>query len=326
MAKGGYFVPWTKEELSILWNNKEKSIKEIQKLIPSKTHSSVKNFKGNFSRLTDEKIEFILSNYQQVAPTDMDKELGLTKGTSRNVLILHNKEALFREGSATRKEVETIQSLIGAKTFSEIAKELNTTPTRIRNMASKLGLHAQRHFSDEEKGSIFSSYANGETLKSIAESLFTTQHMVKSILMQNGFIGDNKSSIYNVSSVEDFIMKNISSEFGVVFPDKSDPANKDFYWGIIPPLEVDIPFSIDGVNFAIEYNSDWWHKDRGDKDKHKKELLESMGYYFFTITSNDHIYHKPETMQPVLNMLYQAIRQIVKKEKERSTTIENIVE
>lgn len=328
MATGHYerkpITPWTVEEYKIVWKNRELSRKELSSLLPERTVKSVANHRLAFRKLTDEDIKFLENNRETMLCKDIDTERDLYKGTARKYFLMKGLRHMHRPNSYTKKEIETLKKHAGKKTYQEIADILGVDEPRIRNMASYEGIETKFVYTKELQESILQDIADGKTIKEVAESIGKTEDSVKIMLRNKGhwkYLEPSVHSIYHVNNTERYIMDAIEKEFGVKFPDKN-PDTYDYYWGIIPPYEIDMPFEINGHKFAVEYDGEWWHKDKKDIDEIKTQMIIDKGYNFFRLSSWMHDHNKLETLNSVLEILFQSIRNIIRT-KECSTTIES---
>lgn len=316
---------WTPKEFRIVWDNLHEFPKTIQTMLDDRSLKSIRNVCLAFRRLTQEDIQFLEDNRLKMICVDMDKERGLCKGTAVKYFKMKELYHMHRPNSYTPEEIAYLEKYAHVKSYVQIAKELNTNESRVRNLASKIGIDKRAIYTKETIQDILKRIDSGETIQSIANSLNKTVISVKGALRRNGYneYAQNKksiNSIYYVTKPEQYIMDAITRRFSVDFPQRSF-ENRNYYWGIIPPYEVDIPFVLNGKKFAIEYDGEWWHQDRKESDKEKEFLLRDKGYYFFRISSWMHDHTKIETLEPVVNILLQSIENIAFSE-ETSTTIE----
>jgi len=69
---------------------------------------------------------------------------------------------------------------------------------------------------------------------------------------------------------------------------------------LISPYEIDI--LIPSLKIAIEYNGEYWHQDE-EKEKTKRDLIESTGYDYIVIWENDWLNNKEEIKKALLNKI-----------------------
>lgn len=323
----GPVIPWTQEEYEIAWNHRHLKPSEVVPLIPGRSKKSVGNHVQIFKKLTAEDIAFLEENRTEMICKDIDEERGLYPATAVKYYRMRGLPHLHRPNSHRKEEIATLKKYAGKLKYREIADMLGVDEPRIRNLASKLGLETKFVYTKELQGEILQKLDEGQTIQEVAESIGKTEGSVKIMLRNNGYydyLDKSMHSIYYTTGPEQYIMDKLSEAFGISFPEKS-PDNRMYYWGIIPPYEVDIPFELNGHLFAIEYDGEWWHKDRKDMDNKKEAMLRAKGYNFFRLSSWMHKHGQFETFEPAVNVLIQSIENIIQTEK-RSTTSKSIPE
>lgn len=307
-------IPWTKEEYLIVWKNMGLPNKEVRDLLPGRSRKSVENHLLSFRRLEKEDIDFLNDNREEMTVKEMDTERNLVQGTSMRFFKMKGLRYIHSPRAYRKHEIDTLKKYAGLKKYSEIANILGVSESRVRNMASAEGIETKYRYTLEVQKDILNKIDDGYSVKEAADSIGKTEDSVKVMLRKNGYhkyLDKSIHSVYHTTKPEKIIMEALEEEFGLKFPEKS-PENREFYFGIIPPYEVDIPFEIDGHLFAIEYDGVFWHKDRKELDKKKEELLIKKGYNFFRLSSWMHHWSYDDTFDPVINVLIQSIKNIIR--------------
>lgn len=304
---------WTQEELEFIWNNKDKKPKYFSDYISDRSVKSIKHILYSFQKITEEIEDFLLENRLTIVAANIDKKFELPQGTAHKYFLMKNLEYLHRPNGYRKEEIELIEKLAGFKTYQEIADILNVSESRVRNLASKKGYKKKIRWTDDLKSKVFNMLENKNSLESISKEINKPVNSIKVMLRKEGYedyIELKKSSKYHISLPEKIIMDRISKEFNIVFP-KKNRENNDYYYGIIPPYEIDIPFELNGYKFAIEHDGEWWHRDKKDLDLEKEKLIKEKGYFFFRISSNQYKYNDLSTLDSILDILVQAIKNII---------------
>lgn len=321
---------FTQEELLIIWLNRfKKNSKQMTELIPDRTPKSIKHVLWRFKRITEEDEVFMQEQALHMTAKEIDEERNLPITTSSSYFRMKGMDYLLRPESYTKTELDTFHKHKGTKTYKEIAEMLGVSEKRIIQMAYILGVKTKFVWTEDKVTDVVSRLDRGETIEDVAKYYGRKRQAILVLLRKEelyDYIPESYSSKYTASKPELYIMARIEEEFGVSFPKKCR-ENAAYYWNIIPPYEVDIPFYIDGEKFAIEYNAAHWHSEEINKerDKEKKELLIQKGFHYFCITSTMHKHNNMKSMDPVLDKLCESVRNILKTKK-RSTTIESIPE
>ena len=307
---------WSEEELLILWLRRfDNTNKELAELLGDKTPKAVRHITGGFKQVTEEDEAYIKENISFIYHYDIDDHLNLPKGTSSRYARAFGLKYVMRKNGITKYEVDTLKKYQDTHTYNEIADMLGTTEPRIRNLASNLGLWKKFEWTESKVNKVLSLLDSGKTLEETGNEFGKSAHSIRVMLNLKGhydYLPFSIDSPYHASGPEEYIMNYLSNEFGVVFP-KKNRENKDYYWGIIPPYEVDIPFELNGHKFAIEHDATYWHSDavRISNDIKKEKLLKEKGYYYFVITDKMYKKHKIESMDPVLKKICDQIKQII---------------
>lgn len=320
---------FTKEELIIVWLNRfEKNNKQLAEIIPNRTPKSIKHVLGRFRKIAPEDEIFLVENAETLTAREIDAKRNLPPSSSSSYFKMRGIEYLLRPESYTKNEIDTFNQYKGEKTYKEIAGILGVTEKRIIGMAHNFKMKTKFVWTEDKVEDVVSRLDRGEAIEAVAEAYGRKRQAVIVLLRKKGlykYIPKSYSNKYVASKPELYIMNRIEQEFGIVLPKKCR-ENADYYWGIIPPYEVDIPFYIGNHKFAIEYGASYWHNSDTSKerDNKKKELLIEKGFHYFSLTSDMHKHGNLKTMDPILDNLCEFIKNDVLKTKERSTTSESI--
>lgn len=307
---------YTKIELQILWENRfKRNSKQMTELIPERSQRSLKNTLGRLRSVSDEDEDFLLKNALLYPASEIDTIRSLPRTTSATYYLLKGIKHMKNPFSYSKKELEVFHEHKGNLTYKEIAILLNTTEPRIRNMAYNLGIKTKFIWTKELINESAKLLDEGKSIEEVAEHFGRERESILVMLRLNDlyeYIPESFSSKYTASRPELYIMKKLENEFGINFPKKCR-ENANYYWGIIPPYEVDIPFYINGEKFAIEYNATHWHsdEDRKIRDEEKEVLLKEKGFHYFRFTSDMHKHNNFKSMDPTLDILCQSIREII---------------
>ena len=60
-------------------------------------------------------------------------------------------------------------------------------------------------------------------------------------------------------------------------------------------------------NFCVEFNGNYWHRNSQEKDKIKKEFIESLGFKYIVIWESDYIKDKSSTINRVITIINNGI-------------------
>lgn len=76
--------PWSKEEIETLKENYQLSANELCKLLPQRSKNSIYGKRKSLgllvtSRITDEQLEFIKTNYKEMSAAEMAEKIGANK-------------------------------------------------------------------------------------------------------------------------------------------------------------------------------------------------------------------------------------------------------
>lgn len=304
---------WTKEEYEIIWNERFNFPKNVMELITDRSLKSVKHVMYSFRKITKEHEEYLMGHRLINTTKEMDKKFSFPAGTCTRYFLMKDLDYVQRKNSYRKDEIDTLKKYAGQKTYQEIADIVGTTEPRIRNLASKLEINTKFIWTKEIQQEVLSYIEDGKSLEEISNIIGKSVNSIKVMLRSKGHINyleKKDSSIYHTTLPEKYIMDKISSEFNIVFPEKNQ-ENYNYYFGIIYPYEIDIPFEINGHKFAIEYDGEWWHKDRKELDDKKEKIIKEKGYNFFRVSSWMHKYHDLSTLDGVIEIIIQSIKNII---------------
>ena len=120
------------------------------------------------------------------------------------------------------------------------------------------------------------------------------------------------------------MINKFSEILNIEFPNKMDMNNKDYYWGILDGMEIDLPIYINDLKFAIEYDGSYWHKNNSERDKRKTKQLEDLGFIVFRISDKDERF-KPwnySSMDCIIQEICDEIMGLVKRLELTGTPLE----
>lgn len=305
---------WTKEELEVIWENRFKlTSPKIAELLPGRTKKSVKHIFTKFRKITPE-IEIKLRKQAgKKVSNEIDKELGLDVSTASNYYTLKDIEHMSKSTSYSRYELEYFKKNRWDMKYKDIADHLGVSEKRIINMAHNLDLQTKFVWTDDKIANVISRLENGESIESIEESYKRPEGSILRMLNQNKlyeYVPHSYSNRHVASKPEQYIIDYLNDRFDAGIPEKN-AENRKYYWGVIPPYEIDVPFYINGEKFAIEHHALYWHEGREEQDQKKKEIIENKGIHYFEI--NDSMYNrmKLETMDTVLNKISKEVEMIL---------------
>lgn len=305
---------WTKEELETIWENRFKlSSPKIAELLPGRTKKSVKHIFTKFRKVTDEiEHELIRLSSKKVA-SEVDKELELPPSTASNYYILKDLEYMSKPTSYSKYEVEYFKNNRWEMKYKDIANHLGVTEERIINMAYNLGLQTKFVWTPDRVIDVLKRLDKGESFEEVEKVYKRPEGSIVRMLNLKGFHEYVPHSYANknvASKAEQHIIDYLNKRFDVNIPEKN-AENRDYYWNIIPPYEIDVPFYIDGEKFAIEHHGLYWHRETGKKDSKKKQLIIDKGFHFFLIDDSMYKRHDYETMDTVLNKISEEVEMIL---------------
>lgn len=307
---------WSEEELLILWLRRfDNTNKELAELLGNKTPKAVRHITGGFKQVTEKDEVYIKENISFIYHYDIDVHLNLPKGTSSRYARAFGLKHVMRKNGITKHEIDTLKKYQDSHTYNEIADMLGTTEPRIRNLASNLGLWKKFEWTEDKINKVLSIIDSGKTIEDSANYFNKPSSAVRAMLNLRGYheyVPESYASVYTASRPEEYIMNYLSNEFGIVFP-KKNRENKDYYWGIIPPYEVDVPFELNGHKFAIEHDGTYWHSssDSIKNDIKKEKLLKEKGYHYFVITDKMYKHNNLKSMDLVLEKICDEIKQTI---------------
>lgn len=307
---------WTQEELLVVWLNRfTKNSKQLAELIPERTARSVKNVKGKFKKINPEHEDYIKRNSALEPSRLIDEKFGFPPETTSLYVRMKDLPYVMRVDGFTKEEKEAIEKYRDTHTHKEIAEMVDSNPDRIRNLASKTGLLKKFVWTEDKINNVLSELDKGKTLEEAGSIYNRTENAVRVMLNLNElyeYIPESYASRYTASRPEEYIIERLNKEFNLSIPKKCR-ENKDYYWGIIPPMEVDVPFYINGEQFAIEHDATHWHSspNRIKNDELKKELLLEKGFHYFKITDKMYKHNNLKSMDPVLDKICDEIREIL---------------
>lgn len=308
---------WSKEELIIVWLNRfDKTSKEIAEFLPGRTPKSVKHVKVGFKKITAEDEIFIKENAAYIQARKIDEILNYPASTTSSYCIMKDISFVMRANGVTKKEIDILKKHQFSHTYEEIAEMLKTDESRIRNLASKLGLWKKFEWTEDKIKKATELLDEGKTLEEVDEYFGRKPGAARAMLNLNGlhdYVPVSYSSKFVPSKPEVYIIDWLNSNLSLSIPEKNR-ENKDYFWNIIPPYEVDIPFYIGEHKFAIEHDANHWHKsDRAIKnDQIKKDLLLEKGFHYFEITDEMYKHNNLKSMDPILDELCDRVREIIK--------------
>lgn len=304
----------TKEELIIIWLNRfNRNSKQMAELIPDRTPKALKHVIGKMKKITDKDESFLIDQRLYKSVKDLDLLLGYPRGTASLYFRMKELDFLVRPESYSKKEIDTFLENKETITYQAIADLLEVSESRIRNMAHNLEMQTKFIWTKEKVADVVSRLEKGEQVESIAEFYGRKREAILVLLRKENlyeYIPKSYASKYTASRPEKVIMKRLSDEFGVNFPEKNR-ENAEYYWGIIPPYEVDIPFYINEHKFSIEYNAAYWHEGREAVDLIKKKLLEEKGFHHFIFSSDMHKHSNFNSMKSKLDEICLTINNIL---------------
>lgn len=304
----------TKKDLETIRDNIGIEAKIISRMLNDKfTPKSIKHYKVKIRNINEELIEYIKEYGEKLSPGEMEAKFGIEAGTVKCACLLYdiNKPLKGKPNSYTKKEVEFCKKYYSKYGLKHIAEELQTSETRIRVLASKLGLKRSNKYSKEIEKSILQDVENGMRIEDISKKYNRGIHAIESFLSRRNIeMPVNANSPYYISKPELYMIQYISKELGITVPDKTDPNNKSYYWNVVGRYEIDLPLYIEDYKFAIEYDGSYWHdeKDHTVKDKDLKDA----GYIVFHVNSKDHKnnYYDLRSLDPVLDQIVNKIKTI----------------
>ena len=304
----------TQEELIIIWLNRfKRNSRQMAELIPDRTPKALKHVMSKMKKITEDGERFLMEERLSKPVKELDTLLGYVRGTSSLYFRMKGVTFLLKPTSYSKHEIDTFLKHKSSLTYQEIADILGLTESRIRNMAYNLGIQTKFVWTKDKVDDVVSRLEKGESVESIANVYERKREAILVLLRKENlyqYIPESYASKYTASRPEKFIMKRLSDEFGVVFPEKNRD-NAEYYWGIIPPYEVDIPFYIDGHKFSIEYNAAYWHEGRESTDSIKKQLLEEKGFHHFIYSSDMHKHSNFRSMEKELDKICLEIKNIL---------------
>lgn len=308
---------YTQEELAIIWENKNKlNSNQFKTLLPNRTAKAVKHVKGKLNKITDD-IENKIVKLSAFYPSrEIDKRLDIDGGASSLYLDLKGIYHAKKRTEYTPYEIAYFINYREDKIYKEIAKELGKTEKWVIGMAYNLNLQTKFVWTEDKIDKIKKMIDEGNSLEEAGALYNKSGKAVRVMLNQKGlheYVPHSIHSIYHPSRPERHIINSVNNRFKLNIPEKNRD-NADYYWGIIPPYEVDIPFYIDGYKFAIDHRGNHWHSDSKVKenDTIKDRMLKDLGYHTYIIDENMYDRTKINTMNPILEYIFYDIERILK--------------
>lgn len=234
-------------------------------------------------------LEYIKSNTHKSA-SEIDKELQIECGTTSRIGKMYNitfdkKKKL----SWSNHEIETAKKYYSTLGVDGLAEKLNISKTRVRSLASYLGLKRDYQYDKETEQQIINDYLNGVPVQYIAERFDRTPQAVYNFLYRRKIINPkNTNSRYYVTAPERYIIDFMNKNLNANIPDKTLEENRDYFWNVVGKYEIDIPIYINNKKIAIEYDGSHWHDKRKSKDDEKDKVLKDAGFIVYRINSKDH--------------------------------------
>lgn len=279
----------SKKEIIFIRENLNQSNEELA-IALKRTPKSIKHTRNKLAKITDEVIDYIRKNAKCMSTGEMEKELSLEPSTVRLACTLYDIElSKSKSLTWTDDEIEKLKSIYPTKGVKETAREMDMSETRIRVMASKLGLKRDYAYSEEEQETIIKDFLSGKAVCEIANEKGRTTQAIYNLLYRKGIDNpESTSSRYYVTAPERYIINFFNKQMDAGIPDKTKYENRKYFWGIVGRYEIDIPIYKDGKRYAIEYNGEHWHKGKEESDNKKYEALRKAGFKVFVIDSKDH--------------------------------------
>ena len=265
------------------------SCRQIHEQMQGYSFYQIKHIFGRLVHNTIDNIERIKALSKDYSFSEIDNQIGLPKGTTKTLCILHDIKVLKTKTlSYSNTEIELMKKYYSEYGVDYMANLLQVSKTRIRVMASKLGLKRDYQYSDEEEKSITEDYKNGMTPYELSIKYNRTVHAIESFLSRRKLNNiHNVNSPYYISQPEKYMINYITSKLNIKVPDKEKIENRNSYYKVVDNYEIDLPLYINGYKFAIEYDGEFWHTD-SQKDDIKTKRLQEKGYIVFRVSSKDH--------------------------------------
>lgn len=306
----------TTDELNIVWLTRfNATSKEISKMLPNRSFRSTKHLVTKLRKVKPEDEKYIKENlYSKPAPV-IDDILGIDRGTTGLYCRIKGLEYVSKPNGTTQREIDILKKYQDVYTYQEIADKFGYTEPRVRNLASNLGLWKKFEWTDKRITKAIELIESGKSLADVDNYFERNEGATRAMLNINGlhqYVPYSIDSVYHASKPEVYIINRINKEFNTDIPEKIR-ENQEYFWGVIPPYEIDVPFYIGKHKFAIEYHAMHWHSSEKVKenDRRKKDILIAKGFNYFLITDDMYARHNLSNMDPVLDEICNKIREII---------------
>lgn len=307
----------TEDELKLVWLSRfNGTVKEISKLLPNRSFRSTKHLVTKLRKIKPEHEVYIKENiYSSPAPV-IDDVLNLDGGTTGLYCRIKGLKYTSKSNGTTQREIDILKKYQDFYTYQEIADNFGYTESRVRNLASNLGLWKKFEWTEKRIKKVIELINSGKTLEEIDEYFERNPGATRVMLNLNNlheYVPYSEDSVYHASKPEVYIINRINQEFNTNIPEKNR-ENQEYFWGVIPPYEIDIPFYINKHKFAIEYHAKHWHSSEKVKenDRIKKQILEENDFHYFLITDEMYARHNLSNMDPILDKICNKIRETIK--------------
>lgn len=299
------------EIIKLLNQYPTKTNKEISEMVDEVSERTVKRIRYTVNK-ANKHLQYIKDNLHK-SGSEIDKELSLEPGTATRIAKIYGLSFYKKKKSSWSKhEIETAKEYYPTLGVNGLAKMLNISTTRVRVLASELGLKRDYQYNNEVEQSIINDYTNGIPVQYIAKKINRTTPAIYNFLYRRNIINpNNTSSRYYVSSPERYIIDYMNKNLNANIPDKTKEENRNYFWNVVGKYEIDVPIYIDNIKIAIEYDGSHWHDNRVNMDSKKDKALIEAGYLIFRINSKDHNndYYNLESLNPILDDIINKIKQ-----------------